>query len=318
VSATTQATHARSRLVIQPALSPTPVPTPAPVLTPARQLSFVSSPAQPSSTQEDAGRLTPEPYDDASDKRLFEASEGKESALNGKHAPSHVSTRHEGSTPLHAPVVRRVRFDFEAKGAESTERVERTPSPASMSEDDADSSSPKPGPRVVALCPPKLSKAGYYTTPSLKELEGYSLNELSRVEGFSVTRSGIGSIRWTGPVDLIGADLDAHVLLEQGYVSVYEDLEVDGEGEDKDGVKVHQQGGEPLSKPLAKPSRGEKLNCPAVVTLHGIFPKPGASAQRVRDFPSKVESKTNALPGASFLSYDPSTGDWVFRVTEGW
>ena len=191
-----------------------------------------------------------------------------------------------------------------------------------VSEDDADNSvnsvnSASPVEPSVSWAP-KLSKAGYYTTPSLEELNGYSANELSNVEGFSITRSGVGTIRWNGPVDLAGVDLDRTVVLEQGYASVYDDCE---EGESGvDGESDPYWGEEELKEKVtrfSKPPRGEKLNVPATVTMHGIFPKAGSSAQRVRAYPAKVESRTNALQGATFLSYSLSTGDWVF-ATEGW
>ena len=209
-----------------------------------------------------------------------------------------------------------------------------------VSEDDADqSASPPPAkPSVhVASWAPKLSKAGYYTTPSLSELNGYSVDELSQVEGFSITRSGVGTIRWTEPVDLVGADLDRTVVLEQGVASVYDCFEGGGESESRAAPREPQsprepqwgdsEGGsekepkEPRSVAcmdmFTKPPRGEKLNVPATVTMHGIFPKPGTSPQRVRAYPTKVAAKTNALPGATFLSYSLATGDWVF-ATEGW
>ena len=120
-------------------------------------------------------------------------------------------------------------------------------------------------------------------------------------------------------------------MLEQGYASVHDDCEegeggVDRESDPYWGEEELKEEAEPTSGActkftkvtrFSKPPRGEKLNVPATVTMHGIFPKAGSSAQRVRAYPAKVESRTNALQGATFLSYSLSTGDWVF-ATEGW
>jgi len=161
------------------------------------------------------------------------------------------------------------------------------------SEDDADMGAPshdaregEGGEDATTSWAPRLTKPAHSCTPSLAELEQLSPEELSQVEGFSVSRAGVGSIRWLSAVDLTGVDLDAAVSLEKAFVSVYEREEDEG---------------------VAKPKRGEKLNGPCVCTLHGVLNKD----------PAKVERRTNKMPGATFLSYSPRTGDWVFE-TEGW
>jgi len=209
-----------------------------------------------------SGRLTPEPNDD-----------GGSSATNGK-----CVGQGQGFT-----------FGGAGRGVAGLGEEALTETP---SEDDADADAgvstheAHHDGRKTSSWAPRLSKPAYSCTPSLAELERMSPEELSHVEGFSVSRAGVGSIRWLGPVDLNGVDLGKDVSLEPAFVSVYESEEDGG---------------------MVKPKRGEKLNVPCVCTLHGVMGKD----------PAKVERKTNAMNGATFLSYSPRTGDWAFE-TDGW
>ena len=140
---------------------------------------------------------------------------------------------------------------------------------------------------------PKLTKAGYDVYPSIADLEAMSEADLAAVTGFKVERQGYGSVRWDGAVDVRGVDLDAVVVIEYKNVSVYDEAEEKGE----------------------KPQQGSKLNRPAVITMHGIYPKDGAesSAEAKEKLKRKIEKSTKKM-GAELLSFEEDSGVWMFRV----
>lgn len=141
---------------------------------------------------------------------------------------------------------------------------------------------------------PKLTKEGYTTTPSLSEMASRSEADLAALSAFSVSRDGYGSVAWEGTVDVRGIDLDSIVSIEHQDVAVYEDQEAAG----------------------TKPSVGEKLNRPAVISLYKTFaPKGGAnaSAEVKEKFAKKLEKACGQM-SADFISYDQVRGIWKFRV----
>ncbi len=140
---------------------------------------------------------------------------------------------------------------------------------------------------------PKLSKPGYVVYPSISELESMSEADLAAVTGFKVERPNYGSVAWDGAVDVRGVDIDSVIVIESKNVSVYDESESKGE----------------------KPLRGSKLNRPAVITMHGIYPKDGAnsSAEAKEKMLRKIEKSTKKM-GAELISYDPVNGLWAFRV----
>ena len=141
---------------------------------------------------------------------------------------------------------------------------------------------------------PKLTKSGYFVTPSLSELSKMSEVELATVSGFSISREGFGRVVWEGAVDVRGIDLDAVVNIGIRDVSVYEQQEADG----------------------TKPPQGSKLNRPAIITIPKVFPKQGmnANADDIEKYTKRLKATTSTL-GAEFISYDSSSGEWVFRVS---
>ena len=141
---------------------------------------------------------------------------------------------------------------------------------------------------------PKLTKSTYFVTPSLPELSKMSEVELATVSGFSISREGFGSVAWEGAVDVRAVDLDAVVSIGTRDVSVYEQQEADG----------------------TKPPQGSKLNRPAIITIPKVFPKQGmnANSDDIDKYTKKLKKTTSAL-GAEFISYDASSGEWVFRVS---
>jgi nuclear pore complex protein Nup98-Nup96 len=149
-------------------------------------------------------------------------------------------------------------------------------------------------PKVTAKYVPKLTMAGYSTTPSLEEMETKSEAELAALSGFSISREGYGSVAWDGTVDVRDIDLDTIISISHQDVAVYDSQEVDG----------------------TKPAIGEKLNRPAVISLYNTFPKKGgknASEDAKLKFSKKLE-KATAQMNADFISYDSTVGTWKFRV----
>ena len=51
-----------------------------------------------------------------------------------------------------------------------------------------------------------------------------TVDELSQVSNFKVVRPAFGSIAWIDTIDLTGADLDRHVVIEKSSANVYHTL----------------------------------------------------------------------------------------------
>merc|ERR1711966_438400 len=95
---------------------------------------------------------------------------------------------------------------------------------------------------------PKLSKFGYFSLPSISELEAMSAYERSQVANFKVWREGYGMLEWQTPVDLNGQNLDRDVSIEHGKIAVY-DRRINGTPREQ------------------QPNRKEGLNDLCIVTL---------------------------------------------------
>lgn len=140
---------------------------------------------------------------------------------------------------------------------------------------------------------PKLTKDGYVMTPSVETLSNMSEADLAAVPNFVVERIGFGSVAWDGAVDVRGIDLDSVVNIESKAVEVYHKQEEEG----------------------VKPPVGTKLNRPAILTLHNIYPKGGADASEAEKekFERKIVKKTKEM-GASLVLYDADIGVWKLHV----
>ncbi len=140
-----------------------------------------------------------------------------------------------------------------------------------------------------------LSRAGYYTLPSVSELtldsEGQCL-----VTGFTVGREGYGNIHFPGTMNIAKINMDEIVHIRHKEVIVYPDDN---------------------NKPLL----GEGLNRPAQVTLDKVWPNDKTNGDAIRSperlkrmsYEEKLERASSRL-GAKFIEYRPETGSWVFRV----
>ncbi len=140
---------------------------------------------------------------------------------------------------------------------------------------------------------PILTMDGYVVTPPLSQLSQMTEAELATVSNFAVERVGVGSVAWDGAVDVRGIDLDSILSIEMKDVAVYQKQEETG----------------------TKPPEGTKLNRPAVITFHDVYPKggPESSEEMKKKFDQKLQKHAKGM-GAEFIMYDGDNGIWMFRV----
>uniref|UniRef100_A0A803XWG8 Nuclear pore complex protein Nup98-Nup96 n=1 Tax=Meleagris gallopavo TaxID=9103 RepID=A0A803XWG8_MELGA len=142
-----------------------------------------------------------------------------------------------------------------------------------------------------------LTRAGYYTIPSMEELAKFT-NDKNEciVTDFTIGRKGYGSIFFEGEVNLTNLNLDDIVHIRRKEVIVYPDDE-------------------------KKPPIGEGLNRRAEVTLDGVWPTDKTSRGLIKsperlaemNYEGRLES-VSRKQGARFKEYRPETGSWVFKV----
>ncbi|NXB78736.1 NUP98 protein, partial [Donacobius atricapilla] len=142
-----------------------------------------------------------------------------------------------------------------------------------------------------------LTRAGYYTIPSLEELARLTNDRKECiVTDFTIGRRGYGSIYFEGEINLTNLNLDEIVHIRRKEVIVYPDDE-------------------------KKPPIGEGLNRRAEVTLDGVWPTDKTSRCLIKS-PERLaemnyEGRLEAVSrkqGARFKEYRPETGSWVFKV----
>ncbi|CAO1638569.1 unnamed protein product [Sympodiomycopsis kandeliae] len=174
---------------------------------------------------------------------------------------------------------------------------------------------------AAASSEPELALAdtpvgSYHLSPSLNALRRMGHAQLSRVDNFTVTRKGFGSVRYLVPVDLTGIqDLSiipgGIVQLREKEIWVYpqkEDLE-----SGLDGMKVGYE-----RNPVSKARQGEALNQPAEVALERCWPLDKATRQplkeashpRVKQHIAKLQKKAET----QFVDFEPEIGLWRFEV----
>ncbi|XP_049860022.1 nuclear pore complex protein Nup98-Nup96 isoform X1 [Schistocerca gregaria] len=142
-----------------------------------------------------------------------------------------------------------------------------------------------------------LTRAGYYTIPSLDELASCVESDGSCiVDNFTVGREGYGNVFFPDQMDVAGLNLDEIVHFRHKEVLLYPDDNV-------------------------KPPFGEGLNRRAQVTLDRVWPQDKSSHELIRDpdtlvalgFEEKLRRVCSRM-GARFVEYRPQTGSWVFKV----
>lgn len=139
---------------------------------------------------------------------------------------------------------------------------------------------------------------GYWTTPTIRDLNKYSEEELTHVENFIIGRKDVGQIAYNYPVDLSTLFLRC----EEEGVTVQSELFgkiVKMEGSI---VQVYDVDGESLTKPPI----GFELNVPATITLRAPPRKNISKQDHIR--------RLQNLTGMEFVTFDPLTDNWTFKV----
>ncbi|KAM0716776.1 hypothetical protein Q7P37_008221 [Cladosporium fusiforme] len=147
-----------------------------------------------------------------------------------------------------------------------------------------------------------LEPGEYFTSPSLKQLQGMSRQQLQNVGRFTVGRHNVGRVEFgrNGEVDLSTVPLDQIcgdiVLLDPRNATVYED--------DNN-----------------KPPMGEGLNVPSTIYLEQSWPRSsrasGGTPQGKVLSAKELQTHKRRLAkvhGTTFKDYDPQTGVWSFTV----
>jgi nuclear pore complex protein Nup98-Nup96 len=162
---------------------------------------------------------------------------------------------------------------------------------ALVSEDSA--LTPK-SPSAVNIQPGKDLVAGnYWSSPPLEQLKKMSKQELKSVANFVVGRHNIGQIEFNHgePVDLSETILDKLfgdiVVLNHRNATVY---------------------GENCTC-LPKPALGTQLNRPSRIILGNSWPRNRAGKKDLKHL-----ERLKRVAGTTFLSYNPTNGEWIFTV----
>jgi len=141
---------------------------------------------------------------------------------------------------------------------------------------------------------PKLTKEGYITIPSLKEMKMMTNEQLRSIPNFTIVCKDKGKITFESPTDVFNLNIDDIVLFNTRTIEVYPNDE-------------------------NKPPPGVELNKPAILTIYGCWPKDKQSGEFKRDSQSCVKyekvlrSKCRKME-VDFVEYNPEDGAWTFRV----
>jgi len=127
---------------------------------------------------------------------------------------------------------------------------------------------------------------GYFTSPSIAELEKLSESELAQVTDFAVSRKHFGTVRWIGAVDV--RDLKIHDI-----------------------VDISEQSIEVYKSEETTPERGQALNRPAICTVQNVEKPPefNGTHEEFRDWLSDIYTTDI---GGTFINY--TDGVWMFKV----
>ena len=144
----------------------------------------------------------------------------------------------------------------------------------------------------------------YSMSPKLQELLLMSDSELKNVSGYSVSLSGIGSVEFLSPIDLLFASSTktragiseipgSIVIFESKLCTVYPNED-------------------------SKPPPGQGLNVPANISLLACWPVDKSTREFIRD-PSDARydlhlRKLMNMKQTTFLGFHQPTGTWKFRV----
>lgn len=136
----------------------------------------------------------------------------------------------------------------------------------------------------------------YWMSPSMDDLRNMSRQQLKRVTGFTVGRRGVGKVEFD-PVDLTQVPLD----------EIIDDI-----------VKLNVRQVTVYTTGVNTPPMGQGLNVPSTITLENSWPRAQAGRLPVHErkgqrYEKHIE-RLKRVQDTEFISYDPETGIWVFRV----
>lgn len=147
---------------------------------------------------------------------------------------------------------------------------------------------------VAEVSKPVVSESDYWCSPSIDELSKLSSLELGHVENFSIGRRNHGSLMFKQPVDLTAFEnnwdklLGKTVIFKNRILQVYDEMD--------------------------KPSQGNGMNVPAVVTIEKVFPKRYDPLNPDIELLERHIQRLKSTYGMKFISFDPLTGNYVFEV----
>ena len=141
----------------------------------------------------------------------------------------------------------------------------------------------------MRVLPFTASCDSYDIEPSMDTLQSLWKEEgedaLSSVDGFTITRKNVGSIKWLEPVDVRHLCIDRTVRIDRGVVHIH-----------------HQCSGEVE----------QRLRKRAEITLHGCMPKKPGKVARVK-FEKRILRQTEEM-GATLLDHNLDSGVWRFAL----
>jgi len=188
--------------------------------------------------------------------------------------------------------------DTRANGAMSRPEMEqvRGNELAMVPEDEVSASEARPAPRQTPRSQADQEPGEYYISPSLQELRDMPRDRLKRVNGFTVGRIGIGKIEFD-EVDMTAVPLDR----------ILGDI-----------VKLNVRSATVYETGVNTPPEGKGLNVPSTITLENSWPRSHGGRLPVHEHKGlryeKHIERLKRVVNTEFISYNPETGEWVFRV----
>uniref|UniRef100_A0A914XMM5 Nuclear pore complex protein Nup98-Nup96 n=1 Tax=Plectus sambesii TaxID=2011161 RepID=A0A914XMM5_9BILA len=259
----------------------------------AQPMGELSSRRRPTAILADHNAIT-SPIDNGRDADMRWAAEPPELNLDA----TGNSTTIRDSSDIRAPRPVRPDTAYSSPVNDCSMTAEQSILMSPRSEDDEPTpmrAEPPPPPHPAGI---SLSRPGYYTIPSLADLADITGRDGSCIvsDGFTVGRSGYGSVFWAGEADISNLDLDELVHFRHKEVTVYPDE-------------------------TRKPPVGQGLNRRAEVTLERVWPIDKTTRQPIKDaqrldamqFRDRLERAAGQM-GAVFKDYRAETGSWVFQV----
>jgi len=233
---------------------------------------------------------------------------GNDKQTNGDHpegtSNALVRTESEGPEPSSEELgllrsSRSAQKDTRSNGQSSRPEMEevRGNELAVVPEDEqAPATEPRVGARKASRAQADQEPGDFYMIPSMQELRDMSRDQLKKISPYTVGRVGIGKIVFD-EVDLTAVPLD----------------EIMG-----DIVKLNIRSATVYETAVTTPPEGKGLNVPSTITLENSWPRSSGGRLPVHErkgprYDKHIE-RLRRVGGTEFLSYNPDTGEWLFRV----